>query len=73
MENVRLPELSKAAYISSDYDLASFVQMSFAFLVYLSGELSVCVNSFTILTKSLLPLPDKYHGLTDVDKRYRQR
>nr|XP_016479103.1 PREDICTED: lysine--tRNA ligase, chloroplastic/mitochondrial-like [Nicotiana tabacum] len=37
------------------------------------GELSVCVNSFSILTKSLLPLPDKYHGLTDVDKRYRQR
>ncbi|XP_022153814.1 lysine--tRNA ligase, chloroplastic/mitochondrial [Momordica charantia] len=37
------------------------------------GELSVCVNSFAILTKSLLPLPDKYHGLTDVDKRYRQR
>ncbi|XP_010276377.1 PREDICTED: lysine--tRNA ligase, chloroplastic/mitochondrial [Nelumbo nucifera] len=37
------------------------------------GELSVRVNSFAILTKSLLPLPDKYHGLTDVDKRYRQR
>lgn len=37
------------------------------------GELSLCVNSFSILTKSLLPLPDKYHGLTDVDKRYRQR
>ncbi|KAM7270032.1 hypothetical protein ACFE04_029246 [Oxalis oulophora] len=37
------------------------------------GELSVRVNSFVILTKSLLPLPDKYHGLTDVDKRYRQR
>ncbi|GMH11638.1 hypothetical protein Nepgr_013479 [Nepenthes gracilis] len=37
------------------------------------GELSVCVSSFAILTKSLLPLPDKYHGLTDVDKRYRQR
>ncbi|XP_062171233.1 lysine--tRNA ligase, chloroplastic/mitochondrial isoform X2 [Alnus glutinosa] len=37
------------------------------------GELSVYVNSFGILTKSLLPLPDKYHGLTDVDKRYRQR
>ncbi|KAK9146001.1 hypothetical protein Sjap_005904 [Stephania japonica] len=38
-----------------------------------SGELSVCVNSFGILTKSLLPLPDKFHGLTDIDKRYRQR
>ncbi|KAL9296134.1 hypothetical protein ACSQ67_022030 [Phaseolus vulgaris] len=37
------------------------------------GELSVCVLSFAILTKSLLPLPDKYHGLTDKDKRYRQR
>ncbi|KAH0998033.1 hypothetical protein GBA52_021897 [Prunus armeniaca] len=37
------------------------------------GELSVYVDSFAILTKSLLPLPDKYHGLTDVDKRYRQR
>ncbi|CAN8259483.1 unnamed protein product [Cochlearia groenlandica] len=37
------------------------------------GELSICVNSFSILTKSLLPLPDKYHGLTDIDKRYRQR
>ncbi|XAR59927.1 Lysine--tRNA ligase [Bertholletia excelsa] len=37
------------------------------------GELSVNLSSFAILTKSLLPLPDKYHGLTDVDKRYRQR
>ncbi|KQK00401.1 lysine--tRNA ligase, chloroplastic/mitochondrial [Brachypodium distachyon] len=37
------------------------------------GEISVYVNFFEILTKSLLPLPDKYHGLTDVDKRYRQR
>ncbi|XP_062118836.1 lysine--tRNA ligase, chloroplastic/mitochondrial-like [Humulus lupulus] len=36
------------------------------------GEISVYVNSFAILTKSLLPLPDKYHGLTHVDKRYRQ-
>jgi lysyl-tRNA synthetase, class II len=37
------------------------------------GELSVKVNQFSILTKSLLPLPDKWHGLTDVEKRYRQR
>nr|CAB3449734.1 unnamed protein product [Digitaria exilis] len=37
------------------------------------GELSVNMKNFEILTKSLLPLPDKYHGLTDVDKRYRQR
>ena len=37
------------------------------------GELSVKVRQYAILTKSLLPLPDKWHGLTDVAKRYRQR
>ncbi|KAK4791636.1 hypothetical protein SAY86_032049 [Trapa natans] len=35
------------------------------------GELSFCVSSFAILTKSLLPLPDKYHGLTNVGYRRR--
>jgi lysyl-tRNA synthetase class 2 len=37
------------------------------------GELSVYVSEYSILTKSLQPLPDKWHGLTDVEKRYRQR
>lgn len=37
------------------------------------GELSVAVDSFEMLTKSLLPLPDKFKGLTDVEMRYRQR
>lgn len=37
------------------------------------GELSVYVSHYTMLTKSLLPLPDKWHGLTDTEKRYRQR
>ncbi|MGB5593939.1 MAG: lysine--tRNA ligase [Crocosphaera sp.] len=37
------------------------------------GELSVKVKEYKILTKSLLPLPDKWHGLTDTEKRYRQR
>lgn len=37
------------------------------------GELSVSVREYSILTKSLLPLPDKWHGLTDIAKRYRQR
>ncbi len=38
-----------------------------------SGEPTVLVTDFTILTKSLRPLPEKWHGLSDVDKRYRQR
>lgn len=37
------------------------------------GELSVYVSQWQMLTKSLLPLPDKFHGLTDVNTRYRQR
>ncbi|MCB9989526.1 MAG: lysine--tRNA ligase [Rhodospirillales bacterium] len=37
------------------------------------GELSVKVADVVMLTKSLLPLPEKYHGLSDVEQRYRQR
>ncbi len=38
-----------------------------------TGELSVRVESLRLLVKSLRPLPDKWHGLTDTDTRYRQR
>jgi lysyl-tRNA synthetase, class II len=38
-----------------------------------TGELSLHVTSIRLLTKSLLPLPEKFHGLTDVETRYRQR
>lgn len=38
-----------------------------------SGELSIKVLELEILSKSLLPLPEKYHGLKDVEMRYRQR
>ncbi|WP_273477899.1 lysine--tRNA ligase [Ignavigranum ruoffiae] len=38
-----------------------------------TGELSVRVSHFVPLTKALRPLPDKYHGLTNVEQRYRQR
>ena len=37
------------------------------------GELSIKVNGFTFLTKSLRPLPEKYHGLKDIEERYRKR
>lgn len=38
-----------------------------------TGELSVKVDNLRLLTKSLRPLPDKWHGLADVEQRYRQR
>jgi lysyl-tRNA synthetase, class II len=37
------------------------------------GELSLRVDAFTVLTKSLRPPPDKHHGLTDTETRYRRR
>ena len=38
-----------------------------------TGEITVRVESYTILTKALRPLPDKWHGLTDKEQRYRMR
>ncbi len=38
-----------------------------------TGELTVRVVHFTMLSKSLRPLPEKWHGLTDIEQRYRQR
>ncbi|MCR4876802.1 MAG: lysine--tRNA ligase, partial [Clostridiales bacterium] len=38
-----------------------------------TGEITVHAASFTLLSKSLKPLPEKFHGLTNVDLRYRQR
>src|SRR6478735_3884207 len=38
-----------------------------------TGELSIKVDKLRLLTKSLRPLPDKWHGLADVEQRYRQR
>ena len=38
-----------------------------------SGEPTLEVENFTLLAKSLQPLPEKWHGLSDIDKRYRQR
>ena len=38
-----------------------------------TGEISIHAEKLTLLTKSLLPLPEKFHGLTNTDTRYRQR
>jgi lysyl-tRNA synthetase class 2 len=38
-----------------------------------TGELTLEAKAFTILTKAIRPLPEKWHGLTDVEQRYRQR
>jgi len=56
-----------------DLDLGDFVGVSGAVKRTRTGEITVFADAYTILTKSLRPLPEKYHGLTDVETRYRQR
>jgi len=51
-------------------DLAGFTGTLF---LTNTGELSILAASLTLITKSMRPLPEKFHGLTDVETRYRQR
>ncbi|MCX6008185.1 MAG: lysine--tRNA ligase [Chloroflexi bacterium] len=56
-----------------DIDLGDFIGVKGTLFKTRSGEITVEVVDFTILAKSLMPLPEKFHGLVDVEKRYRQR
>ena len=55
------------------YDLGDIVGTAGIMFRTKTGELSIRVNEIRLLVKSLHPLPEKYHGLTDVETRYRQR
>ena len=54
-------------------DIGDIVGVEGAVFKTKTGEISVHTTSCTLLTKSLHPLPEKFHGLTDTDIRYRQR
>jgi lysyl-tRNA synthetase class 2 len=54
-------------------DLGDFVGVSGHLFRTRTGELTVWVAELTLLSKALLPLPEKWHGLSDVEMRYRQR
>ena len=56
-----------------DLDLGDFAGVEGNLKRTRTGELTVFASTYTILTKSLRPLPEKYHGLTDVETRYRRR
>lgn len=54
-------------------DRGDFVEISGTPFLSKRGERSVLVSSWTMLTKSLLPIPDEWYGLKDDDERYRKR
>ena len=55
------------------YDIGDIVGVKGDVFRTQRGEISVRVHEQTLLTKALLPLPDKFHGLTNLETRYRQR
>ncbi len=57
----------------NDLDIGDFIGAEGTLMRTRSGEPTISVKKFTMLTKSLQPLPEKWHGLSDTETRYRQR
>jgi len=56
-----------------DFDIGDIIGAEGKLFRTRAGELTLELSDFTMLCKSLRPLPEKWHGLADVEKRYRQR
>jgi lysyl-tRNA synthetase class 2 len=54
-------------------DIGDFLQLTGVVFLTKKGEQTILASSYALLSKSLQPLPEKWHGLTDVEARYRQR
>ena len=72
---VKIDMLGEEAYrsLTASLDIGDIVGVTGEAFRTRRGEISVKADSVVILSKSLLPLPEKYHGLKDTDARYRQR
>lgn len=71
---VRQDALGDTKYSAFDLlDIGDMVGVKGTVFKTKTGETSIKVQELEVLTKSLLPLPEKYHGLKDVETRYRQR
>jgi lysyl-tRNA synthetase class 2 len=71
---VRIDELGEEAFSKfKKSDIGDIVGVDGEVFQTKRGEISVKALTVTLLSKSLLPLPEKFHGLTDVETRYRQR
>ena len=70
----RKDEMDEAEYNRfKKYDIGDIVGVKGVVFRTQRGEMSVRVETVTLLSKSLLPLPEKFHGLTNTELRYRQR
>lgn len=63
----------KYTFFHTAIDIGDFLNIEGEMFATKKGEISVLVKKYTLLAKALLPLPEKWHGLTDVETRYRKR
>jgi lysyl-tRNA synthetase, class II len=72
---VRRDDLPEGVYNEQfkKWDIGDIIAVSGFMMKTNKGELSVHVEAIQLLTKSLRPLPEKFHGLSDLETRYRQR
>lgn len=63
----------KCRFFNKYFDLGDFFEIEGTIFTTHKGEVSILVKSFNIIAKALLPLPEKWHGLTDIEQRYRKR
>jgi lysyl-tRNA synthetase class 2 len=71
---IRLADVPEAArLVLENLDLGDLVGASGTLIRTRTGELSLKVDDLTLLAKALRPLPEKWHGLADIETRYRQR
>lgn len=57
----------------ADYDIGDFVEIKGSVFKTKKGEKTIRLKEFRMISKSLRPLPEKWHGLKDVEERYRKR
>ena len=70
----RINALGEEAFAAlCDLDVGDWIAVHGTMMRTRRGQLSVAVDSFELMSKSLRPLPEKFHGLTDKETRYRQR
>ena len=71
---VKMDEVGAESYEEfKKYDVGDIIGIKGTVFKTHMGEISIKVKEITLLSKSLRPLPEKYHGLKDMDLRYRQR
>ncbi|MBE5757529.1 MAG: lysine--tRNA ligase [Clostridiales bacterium] len=63
----------KYKFFKDFVDIADFVGIEGELYTTQTGEITVKTFEYTLLSKAMLPLPEKFHGLTDIETRYRQR